>query len=282
MEQYSGLFAQREMVVGQILLTRDLLANRHQYLHARETLRKMLSLGVVPVVNENDSVVVDELKIGDNDRLAAIVSHLVSAGILVVLTDTKGLYSNDPSKDSDAELFDAVRSNDRALDLVLKGGAGRFGSGGAATKIAAARMAAWSGIPTVIADAGEDDVVARAVSGEDVGTWMAPHQVRLPARKLWIAFGQPSDGTVRVDGGAVEALVGNGSSLLAVGVLSVDGEFDERAPVDVFGPGDSLVAKGLVAMSAGQVRESMGKTTSQAGGIIIHRDDLVVLADDGS
>ena len=278
MERYSGLFAQRDMVVGQILLTKDLLANRDQYLHAREALRKMLSLRVVPIVNENDTVVVDELRIGDNDRLAAIVSHLVSAGILVVLTDTKGLYSDDPNKNSAAELFDEIRSNDRTLDVVLKGEAGRFGSGGAATKIAAARMAAWSGIPTVIADAGEDDVVARAVSGEDVGTWVAPHQTRLPARKLWIAFGQPADGTVRIDDGAVDALVGSGSSLLAVGVLSVDGEFGERAPVEVLGPGDRLVAKGLVAMSASRVRESIGKQTSQAGGVVIHRDDLVVLA----
>ncbi|MFV1960197.1 MAG: glutamate 5-kinase [Acidimicrobiia bacterium] len=278
MERYAALFAEREMVVGQILLTKDLLANRDQYLHAREAMKKMLSLRVVPIVNENDTVVVDELRIGDNDRLAAIVSHLVSAGILVVLTDTKGLYSNDPNKNSDAELFDEVHSNDQALDLVLKGGAGRFGSGGAATKIAAARMAAWSGIPTVIADAREEDVVARAVAGEDVGTWLAPHQARLPARKLWIAFGQPADGVVRVDGGAVGALVGKGGSLLAVGVVDVDGEFGERAPVEVFGPGDRLVAKGLVAMSAGQIRESIGKQTSQAGGVVIHRDDLVILA----
>lgn len=277
MERYSALFAEREMVVGQILLTKDLLANRDQYLHAREALKTMLSLRVVPIVNENDTVVVEELRIGDNDRLAAIVSHLVSAGILVVLTDTKGLYSNDPNKNSDAELFEEVHSNDRALDLVLKGGAGRFGSGGAATKIAAARMAAWSGIPTVIADASEEDVVARAVAGEDVGTWVAPHQSRLPARKLWIAFGQPADGTVRVDGGAADALVGKGSSLLAVGVVAVEGEFSERDPVEVLGPDGRLVAKGLVAMSAGQVRESIGKQTSQAGGVVIHRDDLVIL-----
>ncbi len=153
------------------------------------------------------------------------MSHLVSAGVLVVLIDTKGLYSDDPNKASDAKLFDAVHSNDRALDVVLKGGAGRFGPGAAATKIAAARMAAWSGIPIVIADAGEDDVVARAVGGANVGTWLAPHEARLPARKLWIAFGQPAEGTVHVDDGAVRAIVDRGRSLLAVGLVSVEGSF---------------------------------------------------------
>jgi glutamate 5-kinase len=278
MERYSALFAERGLVVGQVLLTKDLLANRSQYLHAREALERMLSLGVVPIVNENDTVVVDGLRLGDNDRLAAIVSHLVSAGLLVILTDTGGIYSADPRTVADAELLSAVRPTDAALDVVVSGEPGPFGSGGAATKVAAARMAAWSGIPTVIADARESDVLARAASGEEVGTWVTPHDAKLPARKLWIAFGQPTEGRVVVDVGATKALLEGGKSLLAVGVLSVEGSFDAEAAVEVFDGGGRLVGKGLTTMSADQARQSIGRHSSEVGGVVIHRDDFVLLA----
>jgi glutamate 5-kinase len=278
MERYSALFAERGRVVGQVLLTKDLLANRTQYLHAREALERMLSLGVVPIVNENDTVVVDRLRLGDNDRLAAIVSHLVSAGILVILTDTGGIYSADPKTVADAELLSAVRPTDRALDVVLVGASGPFGSGGAITKVEAARMAAWSGIPTVIADAREHDVLARAVAGDEVGTWVIPHETKLPARKLWIAFGQPSEGKVVVDPGATKALLEGGKSLLAVGVLSVIDDFDVEAAVEVFDTAGRRIGMGLMAMSADQARESIGRHSSEVGGVVIHRDDFVLLA----
>ena len=280
MERYSALFAERGMVVGQVLLTKDLLANRLQYLHAREALERMLSLGVVPIVNENDTVVVERLRLGDNDRLAAIVSHLVSAGILVILTDTGGIYSADPKIVADAELLTAVRPTDSALDVVVAGDPGPFGSGGAATKVAAARMAAWSGIPTVIADARELDVLARAVAGEEVGTWVIPHESRLPARKLWIAFGQPAEGQVTVDRGATSALLEGGKSLLAVGVSSVDGEFDVEAAVEVLNQDGQLIGKGLMTMSSDAARKSIGRHSSEVGGVVIHRDDFVLLATD--
>lgn len=278
MERYSALFAERGRVVGQVLLTKDLLANRSQYLHAREALERMLSLGVIPIVNENDTVVVDGLRLGDNDRLAAIVSHLVSAGLLVILTDTGGIYSADPRTVADAELLSAVRPTDAALDVVVSGEPGPFGSGGAATKVAAARMAAWSGIPTVIADARESDVLSRATAGEEVGTWVTPHETKLPARKLWIAFGQPTEGRVVVDPGATKALLEGGKSLLAVGVLSVDGAFDAEAAVEVFDGDGRLVGKGLTTMSADQARQSVGRHSSEVGGVVIHRDDFVLLA----
>jgi glutamate 5-kinase len=280
MERYSALFAERRMVVGQVLLTKDLLANRSQYLHAREALERMLALGVVPIVNENDTVVVERLRLGDNDRLAAIVSHLVSAGILVILTDTGGIYSADPKTVADAELLGAVRPTDAALDVVIAGDPGPFGSGGAATKVAAARMAAWSGIPTVIADARESDVLARAVAGEEVGTWVTPHASRLPARKLWIAFGQPSEGKVVVDQGATRALMKGGKSLLAVGVASVDGDFDIDAAVEVLDNDDRLIGKGLMTMTSDQARRSIGRHSSEVGGVMIHRDDFVLLVAD--
>jgi glutamate 5-kinase len=278
MERYSALFAERGLVVGQVLLTKDLLANRLQYLHAREALERMLSLGVVPIVNENDTVVVDRHRLGDNDRLAAIVSHLVSAGILVILTDTGGIYSADPKTVADAELLSAVRPTDSALDVVVAGDPGPFGSGGAATKVAAARMAAWSGIPTVIADAREDDVLARAVAGEEVGTWVTPHTTRLPARKLWIAFGQPAEGKVMIDPGATRALLDDGKSLLAVGVSSVEGDFDVDAAVEVLDHAGRVIGKGLTTMTADQARRSIGRHSSEVGGVVIHRDDFVLLA----
>jgi glutamate 5-kinase len=277
MERYAALFKERGLVVGQVLLTKDLFARRAQYLHARNALERMLSMGVVPIVNENDSVVVDELRLGDNDRLAAIVSHLVSAGMLVILTDTAGIYTADPRTVDDVELLSAVHSTDVALDQVSVGETGPFGSGGVATKVAAARMAAWSGIPTVIAHAGEEDIVARAVAGEDVGTWVAPHSSRLTARKLWIAFGQPSEGKLTVDSGAMRALVDGGKSLLAVGITSVEGDFEAEAAVEVTAADGTLIGKGLVEMTSDQVRAAVGRHSSEVGGVVIHRDDLVLL-----
>jgi glutamate 5-kinase len=278
MERYASLFARRGRVVGQVLLTRDVLARREQYLHAGAALERMLSVGVVPIVNENDTVVVDELKLGDNDRLAAIVSHLVDAGLLVILTDTEGLYRDDPRLSEDAQLLSAVRHTDQVLDeLRRRTSRGSLGSGGVATKVAAARMAAWSGIPTVIASASEDDVVRRAVDGDDVGTWVAPHDSRLGARKLWIAFGLPSCGSVTVDDGAAAALIDRGKSLLAAGVRRVDGSFEGGDAVEVLTERGDLLGKGLAGMSSDELMLAMGRHSTEVGGAAIHRDDLVVL-----
>jgi glutamate 5-kinase len=278
MHEYARRFGEQDTVVGQVLLTKDVLANRNQYLHAREALARMLAIGVVPIVNENDTVVVDELKLGDNDRLAAIVSHLVSAGMLVILTDTKGLFSADPRFNDDAELLTAVRHTDEILDeLFRSSGRGSLGSGGVTTKIAAARMAAWSGVPTVIAEARNDEAATLAVSGAEIGTWIEPHEARLSARKLWIAFGLPPEGKVVIDDGAVSALVASGRSLLPAGVVAVEGTFGEGSAVEVVETSGGLIGKGLAGLSAAAVRESVGAHSSVAGGVVIHRDDLVVL-----
>ncbi len=278
MERYSRAFGAYERVVGQVLLTRDVLAHRGQYLHGRQALERMLELGIVPIVNENDTVVVDELKLGDNDRLAAIVSHLVGAGMLVILTDTGGLYSRDPRLTDDAELLSAVRHTDEILDdLHRRSTKGVLGSGGVATKVSAARMAAWSGVPTVIADATAPDVTTRAARGEGVGTWVEPRESKLTARKLWIAFGLPSLGRLVVAEGAATALTRRGSSLLAVGITSVEGTFDGGSAVEVVDATGGLVGKGIVAMSATDLGHVLGEHTSVAGGEVIHRDDLAVL-----
>ncbi|HEY6635588.1 MAG TPA: glutamate 5-kinase [Acidimicrobiia bacterium] len=274
---YTEAFATSGRQVGQVLLTRDVLARREQYLNARTALERMLSLGVVPVVNENDTVVVDEVRVGDNDSLAAIVSHLVGAGMMILLTDTPGIYSGDPWISETAELLTAVRHTDEVLDrLRATTTRGDFGSGGVATKIAAARMAAWSGVPTVIASASEPNVVTRALAGAEVGTWVDPRASGLSARKLWIAFGSPPEGHISVDAGAVRAISGAGKSLLAVGGTDVAGPFGAGAAVEVVHEG-SLVAKGLVAMTATEIGAARGQHSSVAGGEVIHRDDLVVL-----
>jgi glutamate 5-kinase len=278
-EQYAGAFAAHNLVVGQVLLTRDVLAGREPHLHARAALDRLIDLGVVPIVNENDTVVVDELRFGDNDRLAAIVSHLVSAGLLVILTDTPGLYAHDPRLVAEPELLSAIQHTDEVLDELRRGsGTGVFGSGGVATKVAAARMAAYSGIPTVVTAANDPDAVRRAVAGEDIGTWVAPRSTGLGARKLWIAFSLPPLGVLTVDDGAVAAIVGRGRSLLAAGVTAAQGDFVRGDAVEVHDKSGRLIGKGLAGLAAATLREVLGQHTSVAGGAAIHRDDLIVLA----
>jgi glutamate 5-kinase len=271
MEKYSVSFAALGLVVGQVLLTKEVLANRDQYLNARAALNRMLAAGLVPVVNENDTVAVEELRWGDNDRLAAIVSHLVGAGMLLLLSDTDGLFSADPRL-GDAELLPAVRHTDQVLDRLS--GTGPLGSGGVAGKVAAARMAAWSGVPTVVASATATDVVERVLAGEEVGTWVDPREERLPARKLWIAFGQPSAGVLVIDDGAVSALVERDRSLLPVGVVDVVGTFPVGSGVEVVDGGGGLVAKGIVQMDAATLSATKGRRHETEA---IHRNDLVVL-----
>ncbi len=210
------------------------------------------------------------------------MSHLVGAGMLVLLTDTAGLYSNDPRLTSEAELLSAVRHTDEILDRLSSGRSGPMGSGGVATKVAAARMAAWSGVPTVVAAADESLGALRAVRGEPIGTWIAPHGERLASRKLWIAFGQPAEGKLHIDSGAVAAITARGGSLLPVGVTAVEGAFEEGAAVEVLGPDGSLIAKGLVTLGTTALTPLLGRHSTAHrmegwGGEVIHRDDLVVL-----
>ncbi|MGA7269554.1 MAG: glutamate 5-kinase [Acidimicrobiia bacterium] len=268
MHLYTRAFDEQGLIAGQVLLTRDVLANREQYLHARQSLDRMLTEGIVPVVNENDTVVVDELRLGDNDRLAAIVSHVVGASLMVILTDTAGLFDSDPRR-GEASFLDAVDHTDQRLDDLA--GSGPFGSGGAASKVGAARMAAWSGIPTVVAGAGTS--LVEIVHGFELGTWVEPRPAPLAARKLWIAFCQPVLGAVTVDVGAENALVHSGTSLLPVGVVSVEGEFRPGDAVDVRGQSGRLIGRGLVRVSGHELREAAGQ---RGAGEAIHRDDLAV------
>jgi glutamate 5-kinase len=281
MRVYDRSFGDHGIVCGQVLLVPLDFGLRQQYLHARDTIRRMLELGVVPVVNENDTVADDSIRFGDNDRLAALVAHLVDADLLVLLTDTPGLLTADPRLDPSASLIEEIVEVDHALEQVA-GRAGERGSGGMASKVAAAKMAAWSGVRTVIAAAGREGVLAATVSGEPgVGTVVLPRDRRLPARKLWIAFAVPANGVIVVDDGARRALVERGRSLLPAGVVGVDGRFDAETAVEIAGVDRRVFAKGLVRIGSVTLASAAGRRTADLpDGMpheVVHRDDLVVL-----
>lgn len=273
---YTEEFAKRGLVAGQVLLTRGVLADRTPYLNARMALKGMLERGIVPVVNENDTVGVEELRVGDNDRLSALVSHLVAADLLILLTDTAGLYSEEPSS-PEAELMDEISSDDPRLDSISRLPGGRLGSGGVSSKVAAARMAAFSGIPTVVASSSEPGVVARICLGERTGTWVNPNSRKLSARKLWIAFGLETRGRVMVDTGAVNAITRLKKSLLPVGVRQITGDFAPSEAVEVVSPEGRVIAKGISRMTAAECLDLQRSNRPTAE--MINRDDLVVLVE---
>jgi glutamate 5-kinase len=281
MERLRSLLAQHDLVAGQVLLTPYDFGHRSQYLHARETVARLLELRVVPIVNENDTVADDEIRYGDNDRLAALVSHLVGADLLVLLTDTSGVFTADPRLDAGASLIEEIVEVDAALEA-LAGGAGTArGSGGMASKLAAAKIAAWSGVRAVIADAREPGVLRAALEGQGVGTVVQPRAQRLSSRKLWIAFARGAVGRVVVDDGARRALLEGGRSLLAAGVKDVSGDFERDAAVEVVDPVGRVFAKGLTRIDSATLRAVAGRRTGDLPeGVpheVIHRDDLVIL-----
>ncbi len=261
-------------LAGQVLLAPLDFVHRTQYLHARGTLRHLVDLGVVPVVNENDAVADEEIRFGDNDRLAALVAHLVGAQLLVLLTDAPGLLTADPRRDTEASLIEEVVEIDHELERVAGGPGSVVGSGGMASKLAAAKIATWSGVQTVIADAGRSGVLAAALAGEPgVGTAFRPRAGRLPARKLWIAFALGAAGSLTVDEGARAALTERGRSLLAAGVTGVSGAFRPEEAVEIAGPDGQVFAKGLVRVHADRAAEWMGRRSQ----VVVHRDDLVLV-----
>jgi glutamate 5-kinase len=268
---YDSELALHGLVSGQVLLAPLDFIERRQYLQARGTLTRLLELGVVPIVNENDAIADDEIRFGDNDRLSALVAQLIGADTLVLLTDTPGLLSADPRLDPDATLIEEIVEFDRELEAIAGGPGTVGGSGGMASKLAAAKIAAWSGVRTIIAAAERPDVLRDAVAGTPgVGTIVAPHDRRLPARKLWIAFAVRSTGILTVDAGARRALERGGVSLLAAGLVSFSGDFTIDDAVEIADDSGEVFAKGLVRVGSDLI----------AGGgstILVHADDLVVL-----
>lgn len=280
---YEGAFERHGIRTAQVLLTHDDLADRSRYLNARSTLRTLLRLGVVPVINENDTVATDEIRLGDNDTLAGLVANLVEARQLVILTDQEGLYSADPRFEQGAELVREGYAEDPALEL-LAGGSGALGRGGMRTKLRAARLAARSGAASVIASGREPEVLVRLADGEALGTLLRPSQAPIQARKQWLAGQLRPRGRLVLDAGAARVLRREGRSLLAVGVTAVEGHFERGELVSCVGPDGGEVARGLVNYSAEETRRIQGHPSERIESLLgyvvepelIHRDDLVV------
>jgi glutamate 5-kinase len=282
MQVYGDALGAHGLIAGQVLLAPLDFVDRRQYLQARGTLQRLLELGVVPVCNENDAIADDEIRFGDNDRLAALVAHLVDADVLVMLTDTPGVLTADPRRDASASLIEEILEVDHQLEA-MAGGAGTVrGSGGMASKLAAAKIAAWSGVRTVIAAAARPGVLADAVAGAPgVGTSFPPHERDLPARKLWIAFAVGSSGRLTVDEGARRALHRGGTSLLVAGIAGVEGTFEADDAVEIAGPDGVVFAKGLVRIDARTADAVRGRRSADlpegVPAFVVHRDDLVML-----
>ncbi|MFV0307133.1 MAG: glutamate 5-kinase [Desertimonas sp.] len=281
MRAWEAALGAHRLVPAQALLVPHDFVDRRQYLHARRTLTRLLELGVVPIINENDAIASNETRYGDNDRLAALVAHTMGAVVLVLLTDQDGLYTADPRTDGTASLIERVRADDPLLAISAGAAGSGRGSGGMASKLEAARIASWSGVRTVIANAACPGVLAAAVAGATVGTSFDPHRRRLGARKLWIAFAARAAGRVIVDDGARRALLERGTSLLPAGVVEVSGRFVVGDTVEVLGRDGAAFARGMVAADAADVRRSAGRRTSDLPAAVahevIHRDDLVLL-----
>jgi glutamate 5-kinase len=285
MWQYEIAFKRHGLAVGQVLLTAQDIGDRTRYLNARNTLLALLGFGVVPIVNENDTVAVEEIKVGDNDNLSALVASLVEADLLVLLTDVDGLYTADPARDPAATKLDIVETITDAVLTMAGAHEGGVSVGGMATKLQAAQKAATSGVPMVIASGREPGILARILAGEPVGTYFVPKADRLGARKRWIAFAAPPQGRLAVDAGAAGALTRQGRSLLPSGVTSVEGEFGAGEVVAVVDLEGREFARGLVNFDAGELRRIRGAKTQEietrlgykSVDEVIHRDNLVIL-----
>ncbi len=282
MERCTTLLSERGLVAGQVLLTPHDFGQRSQYLHARHTLGRLLDLGVLPIVNENDTVADDEIRYGDNDRLAALVSHLIGADVLVLLTDTDGVFTADPRLDEEASLIEEIVEVDAALEAVAGGVGTERGSGGMASKLAAAKIAAWSGVRAVISAADTPGVVLDAIYDQPTGTRVRARPDRLASRKVWIAFALGAAGRVVVDAGARRALADDHRSLLPAGVRAVEGRFEPDDAVEVVSDDGVVFAKGLVRYDSETLARVAGRRTTDlpdgAPHEVIHRDDLVLLA----
>ena len=283
-QAYETTFAQHGLKAAQILLTHEDLADRKRYLNARSTLQALLAYGVVPIINENDTVVTDEIKFGDNDTLGALVANLVEADMLVILTDQRGLYTADPRLDPEAQLISEGRADDRQYEGMAGGAGSGISKGGMITKVRAAQRAARSGAHTLIVSGREKDALLRAAAGEPIGTLLYATDSPLTARKQWLADHLQLAGRLTLDDGAVVALMG-GRSLLAVGIKGVEGDFERGAAVACCRLDGQTVARGLINYSSSETRRIAGHATTEIEGLLgyldeeelIHRDNMILL-----
>jgi glutamate 5-kinase len=281
--RYAEAFGRRGVVVGQVLLTAEDVVRRAHYRNAQRTLYRLLELGTLPVVNENDTVATEEIRFGDNDRLAALVAHLVHADALVLLSDVDSLYDGDPQQPDSRRIAEVVDTADLAQVRVGRRGRSSVGTGGMVTKIEAARIATGAGVPVLLA---ATDEARAALAGEEVGTWFRTTGRRVPTRLLWLAHAASAHGRLHLDPGAVSAVVERRSSLLPAGVTAVDGGFVAGDPVDLVDENGHAIARGLVNFDATELPELLGRSTRELARErgsayereVVHRDDLVVLA----
>ena len=284
-QAYESKFQQHGVHTAQVLFTHEDMSDRKRYLNARSTLNRLLDLGVVPVVNENDTVAIEEIRFGDNDRLAALTANLIEADLLIILTDQEGMYDSDPRTNSAARLLDSVSVNDDGLEKMASG-SGILGRGGMITKIQAARMAARSGAATIIAGGRSEHVLEQIAAAEVIGTLFQPSTEPLAARKQWLASHMVLPGKLQLDAGAVDVLKSSGKSLLPVGVGAVMGEFQRGAVVACVDADGREIARGLVNYSAQEIEKIKGKPSSQIIELLgyvdepelIHRDNLVLMS----
>jgi glutamate 5-kinase len=284
-QMWESCFAEQGLHTAQVLLTHEDLGDRRRYLNARTTLKTLVALGVVPIINENDTVVVDEIRFGDNDTLASLVTNLIEADALAILTDQKGLYSADPRRDPAATLVAHANAGDPALEAMAGGAGSDIGSGGMITKVLAARRAARSGAHTVIAWGREPELLTRLFAGEAIGSLLVAATQPVAARKQWLADHLKPSGRIVLDAGAVKALTRDGKSLLAIGATGVEGAFERGEVVSVMAPDGREIARGLVNYAAAETQRILRKPTSEIEAILgyiaepelIHRDNLVVL-----
>ena len=282
---YESCFSAHGLHTAQILLTHADLADRERYLNARSTLCTLLTLGVIPVINENDTVVTDEIKFGDNDTLGALVANLIEADALIILTDQIGLYTADPRKDPNATLISLAQAGDEKLEAMAGGAGSHIGSGGMLTKVLAAKRAARSGAHTVIASGHEIDVLPRLMRGNSIGTLLEAQPLPLNARKQWLADHLQISGKVTLDAGAVHALRNEGKSLLPVGITSVSGEFVRGTVVAILDTNGQDIARGLINYNATETRRIAGHASNEIESLLgyvdepelIHRDNLILL-----
>jgi glutamate 5-kinase len=283
-QTYESSFQRFDRLTAQILLDHDDLASRQRYLNARSALQTLISLNVIPIVNENDTVVTDEIRFGDNDSLAALVANLIDADLLVILTDKDGLYTANPDENSDATLISEAMAGDTSLDALAGGSASGLGRGGMVTKLQAARLAERSGCSTVIVGGSNNNIISAVADGENVGTLLTASQQPIAARKQWLAGHLQAKGQLLLDAGAVKVLTGQGRSLLAVGVTDVVGHFTRGDLVSCVDSDGQEIARGLVNYNSDEARRIKGQSTEAIASILgyleddelIHRDNMVI------
>jgi glutamate 5-kinase len=284
MQLWAELFRIYERTVSQVLLTRGDIARRSGYLNARDALEAMLVAGIVPIVNENDTVATDEIRVGDNDNLSALVANLIDADLLIILSDISGLYTADPRANPDAEFLSVIERLDESHFAMAGGSGTALGTGGMLTKLQAAQLAGQSGTTTIIAPGGEPQILAKLVAGERIGTTILPSATRRESRERWLLAERPA-GILSVDLGAVRRLKQGGASLLPVGITKIEGSFERGDAVRLLAPNGNALAVGLVSYSADELRQLMGISSRQIPHLLgytygeeaIHRDNLVLL-----